>query len=145
MYSLTVRDHIMIAHSFKGAVFGPAQKFHGATFICDLEMRRESLDADGLVVDIGMAAALLSEILKPLNYRNLDEVPELTGINTTTEFLCGEIHRRLSARITDGALGEGGKGLYGLKITLHESHLAWATFEGPLASTESGASTELGI
>jgi 6-pyruvoyltetrahydropterin/6-carboxytetrahydropterin synthase len=99
MYSLTVRDHIMIAHSFKGAVFGPAQKLHGATFICDLEMRRKSLDADGLVVDIGMAAALLSEILKPLNYRNLDEVPELAGINTTTEFLCGEIHRRLSARI----------------------------------------------
>ena len=138
MYSLTVRDHIMIAHSFKGAVFGPAQKLHGATFICDLEMRRKSLDADGLIVDIGMASALLSEILKPLNYRNLDEVPELAGSNTTTEFLCGEIHRRLSARIKDGALGEGGKDLDSLKITLHESHLAWATFEGPLTPVESG-------
>ncbi|UEM03573.1 6-carboxytetrahydropterin synthase [Skermanella rosea] len=132
MYSLTVRDHIMIAHSFKGEVFGPAQKLHGATFVCDLEMRRQSLDADGLVVDIGMAAALLAEVLKPLNYRNLDEVEELSGVNTTTEFLCGEIHRRLSARILDGALGEGGRELDGLKITLHESHLAWATFEGPL-------------
>jgi len=138
MYSLTVRDHIMIAHSFKGAVFGPAQKLHGATFICDLEMRRKNLDADGLIVDIGMASELLSEVLKPLNYRNLDEVPELTGSNTTTEFLSGEIHRRLSTRIMDGALGDGGKELDSLKITLHESHLAWATYEAPLASVEPG-------
>jgi 6-pyruvoyltetrahydropterin/6-carboxytetrahydropterin synthase len=85
-----------------------------------------------------MASALLAEVLKPLNYRNLDEVPELAGSNTTTEFLCGEIHRRLSARIKDGALGEGGKDLDSLKITLHESHLAWATFEGPLTPVESG-------
>ncbi|EWY40615.1 6-pyruvoyl tetrahydropterin synthase [Skermanella stibiiresistens SB22] len=137
MYSLTVRDHIMIAHSFKGAVFGPAQKLHGATFVCDLEMRRRHLDGDGLVVDIGMAADLLKDVLKPLNYRNLDEVEEFAGVNTTTEFLCGEIHRRISDRILHGALGEGGRGLESLKVTLGESHLAWATFEGPLSAEQS--------
>jgi len=137
MYSLTVRDHIMIAHSFKGAVFGPAQKLHGATFVCDLEMRRKALDEDGLVVDIGMAAALLTEVLKPLNYRNLDEVPAFKGVNTTTEFLCGEIFRRLRGHILDGALGQGGMGLDSLKITLSESHIAWASFEGPLAEESS--------
>src|SRR5690606_26534238 len=105
MFSLTVRDHIMIAHSFKGEVFGPAQKLHGATFVVDLQLRRADLDADGVVADIGRVHALLREVLEPLNYRNLDDVPEFAGRNTTTEFLCKEIFDRLKLRIGDGALG----------------------------------------
>jgi 6-pyruvoyltetrahydropterin/6-carboxytetrahydropterin synthase len=132
MYSLTVRDHLMIAHSFTGAVFGPAQKLHGATFVCDLELRRPDLDADGIVADIGLVSRVLAEVLAPLNYRNLDEVPEFAGSNTTTEFLCGEIFRRVKARIAEGALGEGGTGIAAMKVTLHESHIAWASFEGSL-------------
>ncbi|MFC7334835.1 6-pyruvoyl trahydropterin synthase family protein [Rhodocista pekingensis] len=132
MYSLTVRDHMMIAHSFVGAVFGPAQELHGATFLVDAEFRRPSLSADGLVVDIGLAAALLKEVLAPLTYRNLDELPEFRGRNTTTEFLAGEVFHRLRARIADGALGEDGRALAGLRVELHESHVARAAFEGPL-------------
>lgn len=132
MYSLAVRDHIMIAHSFVGAVFGPAQALHGATFVVDAEFRRPALSSDGLVVDIGVASQLLKEVLGPLNYRNLDEMPDFRGRNTTTEFLAGEIHRRLRARIAEGALGDDGRALASLKVTLKESHVAWAAFEGPL-------------
>ncbi|MFV3076739.1 6-pyruvoyl trahydropterin synthase family protein [Niveispirillum fermenti] len=132
MYSLTVRDHIMIAHSFVGAIFGPAQALHGATFVVDAEFRRRHLSSDGLVVDIGAASTLLKEVLAPLNYRNLDEVPELRGRNTTTEFLAGEIHRRLATGIRAGALGADGAALDSLRIRLSESHVAWAAYEAPL-------------
>ena len=132
MYRLTVRDHIMIAHSFAGDVFGPAQRLHGATFVCDWELRRGTLDANGIVVDIGKALALLREVLEPLNYRNLDEVPEFRGVNTTTEYLCGEIFHRLAARIGDGALGADGPALHSMQVTLRESHVAWASYEGAL-------------
>lgn len=132
MYALTVRDHIMIAHSFTGAIFGPAQKLHGATFVVDAEFRRASLSADGLVVDIGAAAEMLKQVLAPLNYTNLDEVPELAGRNTTTEFLAGEIHRRLDRAIAGGALGADGAALASLKVSLHESHTAWASYDAPL-------------
>ncbi len=132
MYSLTVRDHIMIAHSFKGAVFGPAQRLHGATFVVDLEFRRTELDADGLVVDIGAARALLREVLTPLDYRNLDELPEFKGANTTTEFLCAAIFRQVKERLLAGALGKGAEGVESLKVTLGESPLAWAAYDGLL-------------
>jgi len=132
MYALTVRDHIMIAHSFVGAVFGPAQRLHGATFVVDAEFRRASLSADGLVVDIGQASDLLKQVLAPLNYQNLDELPDFTGRNTTTEFLAGEIWRRLRARIGAGALGDDGTALCGLKVSLGESHVARASFDGVL-------------
>lgn len=132
MYALTVRDHIMIAHSFVGEIFGPAQKMHGATFIVDAEFRRPTLSPDGLVVDIGEASVLLKEVLAPLNFQNLDELPEFRGRNTTTEFLAGEIHRRIKARVAEGALGEHGRNLAALKIMLHESHTAWASYEGAM-------------
>ena len=131
MFSVTVRDHIMVAHSFRGAVFGPAQKVHGATFVVDAELRRPTLNADGIVVDIGLALDLLKRTLEPLNYRNLDDEAAFTGVNTTTEFLAGEIHRRLSAAIEAGALGADGPAIAVMKITLHESHGAWAAYEGP--------------
>lgn len=134
MFSLTVRDHIMVAHSFRGEVFGPAQKLHGATFVVDLQLRRADLDADGVVADIGRVHALLRQVLEPLNYRNLDDVPAFAGRNTTTEFLCKEIFDRLKLRIGDGALGPGGDGLRSMKVTLHESHLARASFEDDLTS-----------
>jgi len=134
MFALTVRDHIMIAHSFRGEVFGPAQKLHGATFIVDLELTRSELDADGIVTDIGALTALLREVLTPLNYKNLDELPEFAGKNTTTEFLAREIHQRVRRRIVEGALGKESPRVYqSLKITLGESHVAWASFSGPVA------------
>ena len=132
MFSLTVREHIMIAHSFRGEIFGPAQKLHGATYLVDVEFRRSDLDADGLVIDIGLASQALKDLLSPLNYRNLDELPDFAGQNTTTEFMAKVIFDRMAARIAEGALGESAKGLSGLKITLWESHVAWAAFEGPL-------------
>ena len=132
MFSLTVREHIMIAHSFRGEIFGPAQKLHGATYLVDVEFRRSDLDADGLVIDIGLASQALKDLLSPLNYRNLDELPDFAGQNTTTEFMAKVIFDRMAARIAEGALGEEAKGLSGLKITLWESHVAWAAFEGPL-------------
>jgi 6-pyruvoyltetrahydropterin/6-carboxytetrahydropterin synthase len=134
MFSVTVRDHIMIAHSFRGAVFGPAQKVHGATFVVDAEFRRPTLNADGIVIDIGLALDLLKTTLEPLNYRNLDDEAVFTGVNTTTEFLAGEIHRRLSVAIQAGALGADGPAIAIMKITLHESHVAWAGYEGPPAA-----------
>jgi 6-pyruvoyl-tetrahydropterin synthase len=133
MYSIAVCDHVMIAHSFVGEIFGPAQQLHGATFAVEMEVRRAQLDADGLVCDIGRALMTLKEILAALNYRNLDELPEFRGRNTTTEFLAGEIFRRLKARIAEGALGPGTVGaLHALRIVVRESPVAWATFEGPL-------------
>lgn len=133
MYSLAVSDHVMIAHSFVGEVFGPAQQMHGATFAVEMEVRRVQLDADGLVCDIGRALATLKDVLSALNYRNLDDFPDFRGRNTTTEFLAGEIFRRLKARIGAGALGPGTAGsLASLRIVLRESPVAWAAFEGPL-------------
>jgi 6-pyruvoyl-tetrahydropterin synthase len=134
VFRLTVRDHIMIAHSFRGEVFGPAQRLHGATFVVDLELARAELDADGIVADIGKVGELLKSVLAPLNYRNLDELPELAGRNTTTEVLAREICERIRARIEDGALGaDTGAALAGLKVTLGESHLAWASYECAMA------------
>lgn len=133
MYSLNVREHFMIAHSFKGAVFGPAQGLHGATYIVDLEMRREQLDADGLVVDIGLASESLKAVLAELNFKNLDDVPEFKGENTTTEFLAAVIYERVEARIKTGELGDAAKGLDALKVTLHESHVAWGAYERDLS------------
>ena len=133
MYSLAVSDHVMIAHSFVGEIFGPAQQLHGATFAVEMEVRRAQLDADGLVCDIGRALATLKDILRALNYRNLDELPEFRGRNTTTEFLAGEIFRRLKPRVAEGALGPGTAGaLASLRIVVRESPVAWAAFEGPL-------------
>jgi 6-pyruvoyl-tetrahydropterin synthase len=132
MFSLTVRDHIMIAHSFRGAVFGPAQRLHGATYVVDCEVKRPELDADGLVVDIGRLSAVLGEVLGDLNYRNLDDEPAFAGQNTTTEFLAYAIFGRMAARIAAGDLGPGADGLTAMRITLGESHVAWAAFEGAL-------------
>ncbi len=132
VYSLNVREHFMIAHSFKGEIFGPAQRMHGATYVVDLEMRRPQLDEDGLVVDIGLASQQLAAVLAELNYQNLDEVPEFAGKNTTTEFLAAIIFDRIAARIAAGDLGPAAKGLTAMKVTLHESHIAWAAYEGDL-------------
>jgi len=132
MYSLNVRDHFMIAHSFRGEVFGPAQRLHGATYVVDATFRRAELDDDGLVVDIGLATQVLRAVLEPLNYRNLDEVPAFEGSNTTTEFLAREIFGRVTAAARDGRLGPGALGLASVCVTLHESHVAWASYEGPL-------------
>ena len=132
MFGVTVRDHMMIAHSFTGAVFGPAQRLHGATYVVDATFRRADLDDDGLVVDIGAAAGLLHEVLGALTYRNLDDDADLAGTNTTTEALARVIADRLALRIRDGVLGPGGDGLEALVVTLHESHVAWASYDRPL-------------
>jgi len=132
MYSLTVRDHIMIAHSFQGAIFGPAQRVHGATYIVDACFQRGELDADGLVVDIGLASETLKAVLAEFNFRNLDELAEFRGSNTTTEFMARTIFDRMALAINAGRLGKGALGLVRLKITLHESHVAWASYEGVL-------------
>ena len=132
MYSVSVRDHIMIAHSFRGEVFGPAQRLHGATFVVDVEFRRPDLDADGIVVDIGRAGETLRATLADLNYRNLDEVLAFTGRNTTTEFLAKVIFDALAAAIRRGDLGPGAGAIHSMRVTLHESHVAWAAFDGPL-------------
>jgi len=130
MYTLTVRDHFMIAHSFHGEAFGPAQRLHGATYVVDACFRRKTLDDDGLVVDIALAGEQLKATLDDLNYRNLDEVPEFEGHNTTTEFLAREIQERLVAAIHAGQLGPGAPGCSSLEVTLRESHVAWASYEG---------------
>ena len=132
MYRLTVREHVMIAHSFRGDVFGPAQRLHGATYLVDVTFMRPELDSDNLVVDIGLAGEQLRQILAPLNYSNLDEQPELAGENTTTEFLAGHIFRRMAAAIRDGHLGPQARGLTRMGVTLHESHIAWASYEADL-------------
>lgn len=132
MYSVTVRDHMMIAHSFSGEVFGPAQRLHGATFIVDVEFRRPDLDGDGIVVDIGRASESLKALLADLNFRNLDEETAFRGRNTTTEFLARVIFDRMVAAIRRGDLGAGAGAIDSVRVTLHESHVAWASFEGPL-------------
>lgn len=129
MFSVTVRDHMMVAHSFRGEVFGPAQRLHGATFIVDATFRREHLDADNIVVDIGRAAEQLGVVLAGLNYRNLDDEPAFAGVNTSTEALAQVIADRLADRVRAGALGDGARGLAGITVTLHESHVAWASYQ----------------
>ncbi|MBY8847738.1 6-carboxytetrahydropterin synthase [Saccharothrix longispora] len=132
MFSITVRDHVMVAHSFRGEVFGPAQRLHGATFVVDARFKRTDLDPDNIVVDIGLATEELRSVLGVLNYRNLDEVPEFAGINTSTEFLAKHIADRLVESVHAGRLGEGAKGLSGVEVSLHESHVAWASYERAL-------------
>ncbi|MEX3100997.1 6-carboxytetrahydropterin synthase [Streptomyces sp. V2] len=132
MFSVTVRDHIMIAHSFRGEVFGPAQRLHGATFLVDATFRREQLDDDNIVVDMGLASQELGAVVAELNYRNLDNEPDFAGVNTSTEYLAKVIADRLAERIGKGALGEGARGISALSVTLHESHIAWASYERAL-------------
>lgn len=129
MYSLTVRDHMMIAHSFRGEVFGPAQRLHGATYVVDVSFFRTELDDDNLVVDIGLAAEQLKAVLGEMNYRNLDDDPAFAGVNTSTEFLAAVVADRLADRVHAGALGPAATGLERLSVTLRESHVAWATYE----------------
>ena len=132
MFSVTVRDHMMIAHSFRGEVFGPAQRLHGATYVVDVTFRRATLDADGLVVDIGQAAAEVHAVVGELTYRNLDEEPAFVGMNTSTEAMARVVADRIADRVHAGALGNGARDLEGLVVTLHESHIAWASYERPL-------------
>jgi 6-pyruvoyl-tetrahydropterin synthase len=132
VFSVNVRDHMMIAHSLRGEAFGPAQRLHGATYVVDATFRRATLDADGIVVDIGRAAAELREVLADLTYRNLDDEPALADVNTTTEVLARVIADRLAERVLRGAMGEGARELEALVVTLHESHIAWASYERPL-------------
>jgi 6-pyruvoyl-tetrahydropterin synthase len=133
MYTVTVRGHMMIAHSFRGEVFGPAQRLHGATYVVDAEFRREVLDIDGIVVDMGRASDALQAVLAGLSYRNLDEEPAFAGQNTTTEFLARVVFDRVRAALTRGDLGPGAHAIGSLRVTLHESHVASASFEGRLA------------
>jgi 6-pyruvoyl-tetrahydropterin synthase len=132
VFSVTVRDHLMIAHSLRGEVFGPAQRLHGATYVVDATFRRATLDVNDIVVDIGRAAEALRAVLGELGYRNLDEEVEFAGMNTTTEALAAVISDRLVDRARSGALGDGGRELDGLVVTLHESHVAWASYERAL-------------
>jgi 6-pyruvoyl-tetrahydropterin synthase len=132
VFSVTVRDHMMIAHSLRGEVFGPAQRLHGATYVVDATFRRADLDGDGIVVDIGRAAEALGAVVADLGYRNLDDEPDLAGMNTTTEALAKFVADRLAERVEAGALGDGARELDGLVVTLHESHIAWASYERPL-------------
>jgi 6-pyruvoyl-tetrahydropterin synthase len=132
VFSVTVRDHMMIAHSFRGEVFGPAQRLHGATYVVDATFRRAALDADNIVVDIGRAAAELRTVVAGLSYRNLDDEPDFAGVNTSTEVLAQVVADRLADRVHAGALGDTARELDGLVVTLHESHIAWASYERPL-------------
>ena len=130
MYSVTVRDHMMIAHSLRGTVFGPAQQLHGATYVVDVEFRRPDVDQDGIVIDIGLATEALRTVLSGLSYRNLDTEPSLQGKNTTTEFLARLVFDRLVAAIRRGELGNGAHGIASIRVTLNESHVAAASFDG---------------
>jgi 6-pyruvoyl-tetrahydropterin synthase len=132
VFSVTIRDHMMVAHSLRGAVFGPAQRLHGATYVVDATFRREALDADNVVVDIGRATEELHAVLSALNYRNLDDEPDFAGLTTTTEVLARAIADRLADRVHAGAFGEAAKSLAEIVVTLHESHVASATYERPL-------------
>jgi 6-pyruvoyl-tetrahydropterin synthase len=132
VFAITVRDHFMVAHSFRGEVFGPAQRLHGATFVVDATFRREALDADGIVLDIARATDALRDVLGQLSYRNLDDEPDFAGVNTSTEVLAKVIADRLAERIRSGELGEGARGVASIAVTLHESHVAWASYERPL-------------
>jgi 6-pyruvoyl-tetrahydropterin synthase len=134
MYAVEVRDHIMVAHSFKGDLFGPAQALHGATFVVDVAFFRDALTAEGVVVDIGRAHDALKAVLGPLNYKNLDELPEVAGRNTTTEFLTRHIFEAMGQAARAGALGPGSEGVRQIRVTLHESHMARAWFEGPVGA-----------
>jgi len=133
MYTVRVREHIMIAHSLSGAVFGPAQRLHGATYVVDVEFRRPGLDSHGIVVDIGRATEVVRELLGALSYRNLDEEPAFAGHNTTTEFLARAIFDRVAAAIRDGRLGDDARAIERVAVTLHESHVAAAGYEGPVS------------
>ena len=132
MFSVRVRSHVMIAHSFRGELFGPAQRLHGATYVVDVEFRRPELGSDGVVVDIGRATAALEGVLGELNYRNLDEEPAFADTNTTTEFMAKVVFDRMATLIAAGALGPGGESIESLKVTLGESHVAWASYESVL-------------
>lgn len=142
MYSVSVRDHVMIAHSFRGEVFGPAQRLHGATYVADVEFRRSGLDADGIVVDIGRASDALHSVLASLNFRNLDDDPAFIGRNTTTEFLARVVFDRLVAAIERGDLGPGGREVEIVRVTLHESHVAWAAYEGQVGRNTNSPSSD---
>jgi 6-pyruvoyltetrahydropterin/6-carboxytetrahydropterin synthase len=133
MFSVCVRDHLMIAHSFKGEVFGPAQRLHGATYVVDVEFRRSELSADSIVVDIGRAGDALKAVLAELNYRNLDDESVFRGRNTTTEFLAREIFDRMVRRLRTGELGADASGIEAIRVVLHESHVAWAAYESSLS------------
>ena len=130
MYSVTVRDHFMIAHSFRGDTFGPAQRLHGATYVVDATFRRPELDREGVVVDIGLASEQLKVVLADLNYRNLDDEPDFAGKNTTTEMLARVVFDRLAQALRTGQLGETGRGVTAICVALRESHLAWGSYEG---------------
>jgi 6-pyruvoyl-tetrahydropterin synthase len=132
VFAVTVRDHVMVAHSFRGEVFGPAQRLHGATYVVDATFRRAEVDADGVVVDIGLATRELGAVLADLGYRNLDDDPAFADVNTTTEFLARVVADRLADRVHAGALGDGARDLAGITVVLHESHVAWASYERPL-------------
>ena len=132
MFTVTVRDHMMIAHSLRGEVFGPAQRLHGATYVVDAAFRRTDLDADGIVVDIGLASTQLAEVVGALGYRNLDDEAAFAGVNTTTEVLARYVADQLAERVHAGALGDGARGLAGIAVTLHETHLASAGYERTL-------------
>jgi 6-pyruvoyltetrahydropterin/6-carboxytetrahydropterin synthase len=142
MYSVSVRDHIMIAHSLRGDVFGPAQRLHGATYVIDVEFRRRDLDESGIVVDIGRATEVVHAVLAGMNYRNLDEEPSLKGLNTTTEVLARLIFDRIGAAIRRDELGPGGRAVQTMRVTLHESHVASAAFEGSVAGQVGGSEFE---
>ncbi len=129
MFSVTVRDHVMVAHSFRGEVFGPAQRLHGATFVVDATFRRSELDGDNIVVDIGLASRELGAVLAEMNYRNLDDEPAFAGVNTSTEFLARFVADRLAERVHGGSLGAGARGLAGIVVSLQESHVASASYE----------------
>ena len=139
MYSVCVRGHVMIAHSFRGELFGPAQRLHGATYVVDAEFRALELGPEGVVVDIGRASQALSAILDELNFRNLDDDPAFANQNTTTEFLSRVLFERMAGRALAGELGPGSERLSALRITLHESHVAWAAYEGPLSGGRANA------
>jgi 6-pyruvoyl-tetrahydropterin synthase len=132
VYSLTVCDHVMIAHSFKGEIFGPAQKLHGATYAIEVEFRVPSLDGDGLVVDIGLARSELRRALDSFDYDNLDVLPQFAGRNTTTEFMAAHVHGLIAAALREGKLGPAGRRITAMKVLLRESPVAWAAFEGPV-------------
>jgi 6-pyruvoyl-tetrahydropterin synthase len=132
MFAVTVRDHLMVAHSLRGEVFGPAQQLHGATYVVDATFRRPDLDADGIVVDLGRAAAVLHDVLSGLTYRNLDDDPAFAERNSTTEELARLVADRIADRVAAGELGPGGADLNGLEVTLHESHVAWASYRRDL-------------
>jgi 6-pyruvoyl-tetrahydropterin synthase len=132
VFKVTVRDHMMVAHSFRGEVFGPAQRLHGATYVVDATFAATGLDADGIVVDIGLATQQLHEVLAELNYRNLDDEEAFAGTNTSTEALARVVADRLAERVHAGQLGESAKNLAGIAVTLHESHVAWASYERSL-------------